>query len=122
MRTGAHAPKVRTRTSLDQVAISSSSPFASFRSRVSNPHNVLTPAQVIDELIQHAKDIRAARARREETGLTDVEIAFYDALAENENARRSWANLRFGPCTRVGGEHQGATFQWIGCTGRLARC
>ncbi len=34
-----------------------------------------------------AKDIRAARARGEETGLSDDEIAFYDALAENESAR-----------------------------------
>jgi type I site-specific restriction-modification system R (restriction) subunit len=45
-------------------------------------------AQVIEELIQLAKDIRAARARGEETGLTDEEIAFYDALAENESARQ----------------------------------
>ena len=39
-------------------------------------------------LIQLAKDIRVARARGEETGLTDEEIAFYDALAENESARQ----------------------------------
>jgi len=43
---------------------------------------------VIEELIKLAKDIRAARARGEETGLTDEEIAFYDALAENESARQ----------------------------------
>jgi type I restriction enzyme R subunit len=49
--------------------------------------NALTTAQVLEELIQIAKDIRAARARGEETGLTDEEIAFYDALAENESAR-----------------------------------
>ena len=35
-----------------------------------------------------AKDIRAARARGEETGLTDQEIAFYDALAQNESAKQ----------------------------------
>jgi type I restriction enzyme R subunit len=50
--------------------------------------NALTTAQVIEELIQLAKDIRVARARGEETGLTDEEIAFYDALAENESARQ----------------------------------
>jgi type I restriction enzyme R subunit len=50
--------------------------------------NALTTAQVIEELIQLAKDIRAARARGEETGLTDEEIAFYDALADNESARQ----------------------------------
>jgi type I restriction enzyme R subunit len=50
--------------------------------------NAITAAQVIEELIQLAKDIRAARSRGEETGLTDEEIAFYDALAENESARQ----------------------------------
>jgi type I restriction enzyme, R subunit len=50
-------------------------------------NNALTTAQVIEELIKLAKDIRAARARGEETGLSDEEIAFYDALADNESAR-----------------------------------
>ena len=50
--------------------------------------NAITTAQVIEELIQLAKDIRAARSRGEETGLTDEEVAFYDALAENESARQ----------------------------------
>ncbi len=45
-----------------------------------------TTAQVLQELIQIAKDIRAARLRGEETGLSDEEIAFYDALAENNSA------------------------------------
>ena len=49
--------------------------------------NALTTAQVLEELIRLAKDIRAARARGEEMGLSDEEIAFYDALAENESAR-----------------------------------
>lgn len=46
----------------------------------------LTTAEVIQELIGLAKDIRAARKRGEESGLTEEEIAFYDALAENESA------------------------------------
>jgi len=50
--------------------------------------NAITTAQVIEELIQLAKDIRAARLRGEETGLSDEEIAFYDALAENASARQ----------------------------------
>jgi type I site-specific restriction-modification system R (restriction) subunit len=49
--------------------------------------NAITTVQVLEELIQIAKDIRAARARGEETGLSDQEIAFYDALAENQSAR-----------------------------------
>lgn len=48
--------------------------------------NALTTAEVLQELIQLARDIRAARSRGEETGLTEEEIAFYDALAENESA------------------------------------
>ncbi len=49
--------------------------------------NALTTAQVLEELIQLAKDIRAAHARGEEMGLSKEEVAFYDALAENQSAR-----------------------------------
>jgi type I restriction enzyme R subunit len=49
--------------------------------------NALTTVQVLEELIQLAKDIRAARERGEETGLTAEEVAFYDALADNQSAR-----------------------------------
>lgn len=48
--------------------------------------NAITTAEVLQELIELAKDIRAARQRGEEQGLSDEEIAFYDALAENESA------------------------------------
>ncbi|TVQ84513.1 MAG: type I restriction endonuclease subunit R [Chromatiaceae bacterium] len=48
--------------------------------------NAITTAEVLQELIQLAQDIRAARSRGEEQGLSDEEIAFYDALAENESA------------------------------------
>jgi type I restriction enzyme R subunit len=41
---------------------------------------------VLQALIELARDIRAARSRGEESGLSDEEIAFYDALAENESA------------------------------------
>ena len=49
--------------------------------------NALTTAQVLEELIKLAKEIRAARERGEEMGLTKEEVAFYDALADNESAR-----------------------------------
>ena len=48
--------------------------------------NAITTAEALQELIQLAKDIRAARQRGEEQGLSEDEIAFYDALAENESA------------------------------------
>ncbi len=43
-------------------------------------------AQVIEELIQLARDMRAAAARGEELGLTEDELAFYDALETNDSA------------------------------------
>jgi len=43
-------------------------------------------AQVIEELIALAKDMRAANARGEELGLTENELAFYDALETNDSA------------------------------------
>jgi type I restriction enzyme, R subunit len=49
--------------------------------------NAITTVQVLEELIQLAKDIRSARQRGEETGLNEDEIAFYDALAESQSAR-----------------------------------
>jgi type I restriction enzyme R subunit len=49
-------------------------------------NNAVTTAQVIQELIGIAKEIRGARNRGEEQGQSQDEIAFYDALAENESA------------------------------------
>lgn len=48
--------------------------------------NAITTTEVLQELIELARDIRTARQRGEESGLSDEEIAFYDALAENESA------------------------------------
>jgi len=39
-------------------------------------------AQVIAELIELAKNIRTAQSRGEKLGLSEEEIAFYDALAD----------------------------------------
>jgi len=43
-------------------------------------------AEVIEELIELAKEMRDARGRGEELGLTDDELAFYDALETNDSA------------------------------------
>ncbi len=48
--------------------------------------NALTTAEVLQELIELAREIRASRQRGEESGLSEDEIAFYDALAQNESA------------------------------------
>ena len=46
----------------------------------------ISAAEMIQELIELAKDMKAARARGEEMGLSQEEVAFYMALAENESA------------------------------------
>ena len=48
--------------------------------------SAISTVEVLQELINLSKDIRDARNRGEETGLTSDEIAFYDALAENQSA------------------------------------
>ncbi len=50
-------------------------------------NRAIEAAQVIEELIAMARDVRAATQRGEELGLTDDEVAFYDALAENQSAK-----------------------------------
>ncbi|MEM6474494.1 MAG: DUF3387 domain-containing protein, partial [Planctomycetota bacterium] len=50
-------------------------------------HNrALATHEIIEEMIKLGKELRAAAARGEELGLSDDELAFYDALAENESA------------------------------------
>ncbi|MDY0386071.1 MAG: type I restriction endonuclease subunit R [Methanolobus sp.] len=51
-------------------------------------NRAIETAQVIEELIQMAKDYRQALKHDEELGLNPDEIAFYDALADNESAVR----------------------------------
>ncbi|PSJ40592.1 type I restriction endonuclease subunit R [Allosphingosinicella deserti] len=46
----------------------------------------ISAVEMIQELIDLAKALQAARARGEEQGLSLEEVAFYDALAENESA------------------------------------
>ena len=54
--------------------------------------NAITTAEVIQELIRLAKDISESRARGDEQGLSADEVAFYDALAENESAAEVLGN------------------------------
>ena len=49
-------------------------------------NGLLTAAQIIEELIGLAKDIREAESRGEALGLRADELAFYDALQVSENA------------------------------------
>ena len=49
-------------------------------------NRAIETAQVIEELIALAKDLREANQRGEKLGLTDDEVAFYDALEVNDSA------------------------------------
>lgn len=49
-------------------------------------NRAIEAAQVIEELIALAKDMREAQKRGEKLGLTEDEVAFYDALEVNDSA------------------------------------
>lgn len=50
-------------------------------------NRAIETTQIIMELIELAKEIKETEKRGESTGLTPDELAFYDALADNESAR-----------------------------------
>ena len=50
-------------------------------------NKILTAAEVIQELINLANEIKQADKRGDELGLADYEMAFYDAVANNPSAR-----------------------------------
>jgi len=52
----------------------------------------ISAVEMIHELIAMAKDLKAAHLRGEELGLSMEEIAFYDALAENQSAVEAMGN------------------------------
>ena len=49
-------------------------------------NRAIEAAQVIEELIELAKEMREANARGERLGLSEDELAFYDALETNDSA------------------------------------
>jgi type I restriction enzyme R subunit len=50
-------------------------------------NKIITAAEVIEELIKLAKEIKQSDKEPEEMGLTDFEYAFYTAVANNQSAR-----------------------------------
>ena len=75
--------KVRSRRNLVQSQLFSDK----LKATLNAYHNrAIATHEVIEELIRLAKEMDAATKRGEEPGLTDNEIAFYDALATNESA------------------------------------
>jgi type I site-specific restriction-modification system R (restriction) subunit len=74
---------VRARTSIVQ-----SRSFADMleRSIRAYQHRAIETVQVIEELIELARDLRAAEQRGEALGLSEAELAFYEALEVNDSA------------------------------------
>ena len=60
-------------------------------------NRAIETAQVIEELIQLAKDMRKADTRGKGLGLSQDEVAFYDALETNDSAVKALGdkNLKF---------------------------
>ena len=50
-------------------------------------NQVISVTDVIQELIHIAQDVQGANERGEELGLEPYELAFYDALAQNQSAQ-----------------------------------
>jgi type I restriction enzyme R subunit len=75
--------RVRSKRNLVQAQVFSEK----LKMTLNGYHNrAISTMHVIEELIKLAKDLDAANKRGERLGLTDDEVAFYDALAANESA------------------------------------
>jgi type I restriction enzyme R subunit len=78
-------------------------------------HNrAISSQEIIEELIQLAKEMREANQRGEGMGLNPDEIAFYDALANNESAVRAMGNdeLKVIAAELVTKVRQSVTIDW----------
>lgn len=77
-------------------------------------NKLLTATEVLDELIGLAKDIKDADTEGQALGLTDYELAFYHALADNDSARQVLGTdkLRELAIVLVDRIRQTATIDW----------
>ena len=64
-------------------------------------NNLITAAEVIEELIGIAKDVRATDERARELGLSEYEVAFYDALTNNDSAKDILGNDALRDLARI---------------------
>ncbi len=77
-------------------------------------NRAIEAAQVIEELIGLAEEIREADARGEQLGLSDEELAFYDALETNDSAVKVLGDetLRAIACELVETVRNNITIDW----------
>jgi type I restriction enzyme, R subunit len=83
--------KVRSKRNLVQSQIFSEK----LKKTLNAYHNrAISTLEVIEEMIKLAKEFEAAGKRGEQLGLTDDEVAFYDALAANDSAVIAMGDLK----------------------------
>lgn len=77
-------------------------------------NRTIEAAQVIAELVKMAREFRGAINRGEKLGLTDEEIAFYDALGVNDSAVRELGDETLKSIARdlVKGVRNSVTIDW----------
>ena len=112
--------KVRSRRNLVQAQVFSEK----LKKTLNAYHNrAISTMQVIEELIQLAKDLDAATKRGEALGLTEDEVAFYDALAANESAVVAMgdAKLRVIAAELITQVRKSVTIDWTLREGARAR-
>lgn len=64
-------------------------------------NNLITAAEVIEELIGMAKEIREAEKRGEDMGLSEEELAFYEALELNDSAVQVLGDEKLREISRI---------------------
>ena len=77
-------------------------------------NRAIEAAQVIEELIELAKEMREASARGEKLGLSEDELAFYDALETNDSAVQVLGDETLRTIARelVGTVRRNVTIDW----------
>ena len=76
--------------------------------------NAISTVEMIQALIDLAKDVKASAARGEAEGLSTEELAFYDALAQNNSAVEAMGNdeLRLIAHELLNQVRKNATVDW----------
>jgi type I restriction enzyme R subunit len=112
--------KVRSRRNLVQAQVFSEK----LKKTLNAYHNrAISTMQVIEELIQLARELDAATKRGEDLGLSEDEVAFYDALAANESAVVAMgdAKLRVIAAELITQVRKSVTIDWTLREGARAR-
>ncbi len=103
--------KVRSKRNLVQAQVFSEK----LKQALNAYHNrAISTMQVLEELIALAKEMDAASKRGQYLGLTDDEVAFYDALAANESAVKAMGDdkLKVIAAELITKVRQSVTIDW----------